>query len=134
MAKQSNNEQRIEDNIGNLPPNLAERFTKIKQKSSNQDYTQFHSEDFKQRLLAFLMVQSDSQDKIKKNFAKFCSDCKEHEPLNAEIILGRIVDTYISPSFDVHIDTLTFVGVELGINGFEELSLRCADRADELMK
>gem|GEM_PF-4719991 len=134
MAEQPNNEPQFENNTENLPPPLAKRFTIIKQKSSYLEYTQFHSKDFKQRLLAFLMVQSDSQYNIKKYFAEFCSDCKEHEPLSAEIILGKIVDTYVSPAFNVRIDILTSIGIALGINGFEALSLRCADRADELIE
>jgi len=119
--------------LDGLPPELKERFGNIGKKMQTPEPAHFSSKDHKSRLLAFFLADTSEQEAVKDNLPGLCDELTGYAPEYAKKIIKSLTDKFISPQFDANSLTLTRIGIQLGLSGYDQDSLRCADRVDDLL-
>jgi len=93
--------------------------------------SKFKSQDFNEQCVAFLTGTAvDINDIDNEDITKFIEQCADRGAGN---VVTRMVDIYLWPSFDIDINKLSHIAVELGKNEFTEEAARCFTRAGEMV-
>ena len=133
MNKKHDNLTDIEQKLLNSPDvseSVKQAFLSYTELENQQT---FKSPDLKDRYIAFLTAMPEDFAEGgagRTQFASFCEDCRNAKNTH---IIECVTDRYTAPAFIKDSNIMSFIGVQLGIAGFDKDAIRCFTRAREIL-
>jgi len=94
---------------------------------------QLLASEIRNQSLDFLTAKPDKLRAILMRFPDFCRNCRESGAPKASEILEAIVDRYTQLDYNIDCNTLSFIGIQLDKNGYNQEAIRCYNRAEEII-
>lgn len=92
----------------------------------------FMSPSIECQCIAYLTASPEVLKSVKDLFYDFCLQCRHDDKLDAAAVIGSVIDRYTSPTFKSDADTITYLGIQLAKCGYDNETVRCFKRAEEL--